>query len=94
MASHLFKLFTQKKKVRKGPSESNQSMIDFIAEDVSANDSFRSHQPHWDSSLSDLDHLNRRLTEASPTSANFPITHKPRANISSVFNTPKKVYLI
>lgn len=91
--SSLFKLFT-KKKIRKGPSESNQSMIDFIADDISDQDSFRSHQPHLNSSLADLDNLSRRLTEASPTSAGFPITHKPKANITSVFNTPKKVYFI
>jgi len=90
MTSYFSKLF-QKKKPRKGPHDNNQSMIDFIAEDSGTNDSFRSHQPHLDTSLTDLDSIGRNLTEASPTLTDHPIVTKSRANITSVFNTPKRV---
>lgn len=91
MTSYFSRLFSQKKKTRKGPHDNNQSMIDFIADEGSMNDTFRSHQPHLDSSLSDLDSIGRHLTEVSPTLTDHPVVAKGRANISSVFNTPKRV---
>ena len=90
MTSRIFSLFTQKKKPKKGTGDPHQSMIDFISEEPSMNDSFRSQQPNLETSFSGFN-SSRTLTEASPGFEDFHIKKQPRANISSVFNTPKRV---
>ena len=69
-----------------------QSMIDFITNDTSPNDSFRSLQPDLNSSLSSLDEGRRYKSDKAETEPDFP--RKVRLNITSVLNTPKRVCFV
>lgn len=94
--SFVFKKFFSKDKEPKTPSASldmTRSMIDFITDDLSPTDSFRSHQPHFERSFSAYTDERRYKSDKAETEPDFPIK-KTRLNISSVLNTPKRVRII
>lgn len=94
MANRFLGLFLGPRKPRRTNNEFNQSMIDFIAEDAGMSDSFRSVQPHLETSFSMNEHQIHAATElGSPSLQDFTSVGRPKANISSVFNTPKRVFL-
>ncbi len=93
--SFVFRKFFSRPQEPKTPNSAQldmtQSMIDFITEDTSPNDSFRSVQPTLNSSLS-LSTLSERKhykSDKCETEPDFP--RKARLNITSVFNNPKRV---
>jgi len=92
--SFVFKKFFAKDKEPRTPTASmdmTQSMIDFITDDLSPNDSFRSHQPHFERSFSAYVDERRYKSDKAETEPDFPVK-KTRLNISSVLNTPKRVF--
>lgn len=92
MANRFLGLFLGPRKPKRSNNDFNQSMIDFIAEEGGNCDSFRSVQPHMETSFSMNDHQIHAATElGSPSLQDFTSLSKPKANISSVFNTPKRV---
>ena len=94
--SFVFRKFFSRPQEVKTPNSAaldmTQSMIDFITDDASPNDSFRSLQPNFNSSLSSLGNLSERRqykSDKCETEPDFP--RKARLNITSVFNNPKRV---
>jgi len=93
--SFVFKKFFAKDKEPKASSASSdmtQSMIDFITDDLSPNDSFRSHQPQFERSFTAYIDERRYKSDKAETEPDFP-KKKTRLNISSVLNTPKRVII-
>lgn len=85
----------QDSKANQSALDMTQSMIDFITDDnLDGNDSFRTQQPYLDRSY-DLTEENPKLFKhaRSETEADFQMK-KPRLNITSVLNTPKRVLIV
>jgi len=88
--------FFSREKEPKTPSSATldmtQSMIDFITNDTSPNDSFRSLQLGSNTSFSNLDDERRYKSDKCETEPDLP--RKVKLNITSVFNTPKRGSII
>ena len=92
MSSFFRNMFIRDKEPKTPSSavDMTKSMIDFISDDLSPNTSFQDHTSDLNNSFSIFKEERRNVSDKTQSEPDLAFK-RPRLNISSVLNTPKRV---